>query len=55
MNSAGEIVGQASGDSTNHYLLGMKECQRRIADLIDQSKKAAGIPKKTKLHALVRY
>lgn len=53
MNSAGTIIGQASGLGTNHHLLGMKECQRRIAELVEKSKKSAGIPKERKLNALV--
>lgn len=53
MNSDGKIIGQASGLGTNHHLLGMTECQRRIAELVEKSKKSAGIPNERKLNALV--
>lgn len=53
MNSDGKIIGQASGLGTNHHLLGMQECQDRIADIIEKAKESAGISSKVELHALV--
>ncbi|KAJ8985976.1 hypothetical protein NQ317_013859 [Molorchus minor] len=52
MDTTGRIIGSASGPGTNHHLLGMKECRKRIADLIEKSKTAAGMPTNIPLHAL---
>ncbi|KAJ8917876.1 hypothetical protein NQ315_010789 [Exocentrus adspersus] len=52
MNSSGAVIGSASGPATNHHLVGMKECRKRIAELIDRAKIAAEIPTSTALHAL---
>lgn len=54
MNSAGEIVGCAKGQSTNPLLVGTTECKKRILDLINKSKKAAGLTEDTPLDGLVR-
>lgn len=54
MDSSGQIIGRAKGDGTNHQLLGMKECRKRIADLIDRAKLDGGLPTEKPLDALVR-
>nr|XP_023029015.1 N-acetyl-D-glucosamine kinase isoform X1 [Leptinotarsa decemlineata] len=52
MNSDGEIVGDAHGPGTNHHLIGMPECSNRIASLVIESKKKAGLPVSIPLRAL---
>ncbi|XP_072379160.1 N-acetyl-D-glucosamine kinase [Diabrotica undecimpunctata] len=52
LDSSGNILGQAPGPGTNHHLAGMKEAQKRIAQLIDDAKNKANIPLDTKLDAL---
>lgn len=53
MNPEGKILSSASGPGTNHYLIGMDECRRRIADLVNKAKEKAGIPLDTPILALV--
>lgn len=45
----------AKGPGTNHFLLGMSECRKRIADMVDDAKTKAGIPLSVPLDALVRF
>ncbi|XP_050299838.1 N-acetyl-D-glucosamine kinase [Anthonomus grandis grandis] len=44
LNRHGKIVATAKGDSTNHFLIGMDECLKRLAELINQAKTIANIP-----------
>lgn len=49
----GEILATiGGGTSTNHLLIGEEECQRRIVDLLDEAKKAAGLSDEVKLDGL---
>nr|CAD7602260.1 unnamed protein product [Timema genevievae] len=43
-NSKGEKLVECSGPGTNHWILGMEECQKRIHNMVDQAKKEAGVP-----------
>ncbi|XP_028131932.1 N-acetyl-D-glucosamine kinase [Diabrotica virgifera virgifera] len=52
LDSSGNILGQAPGPGTNHHLAGMKEAQKRIAQLVDAAKSKANISLDTKLDAL---
>ncbi|KAK6622539.1 hypothetical protein RUM44_002351 [Polyplax serrata] len=40
------------GPPLNHWIIGMKECQKCIAELVEKAKKEAGIKRKTPLLAL---
>ncbi|XP_030369506.1 N-acetyl-D-glucosamine kinase [Scaptodrosophila lebanonensis] len=51
-NEAGEMVGTTSGLGTNHWMIGIAECARRIADMVERAKGEAGIPKDTRLISL---
>ncbi|CAH1185509.1 unnamed protein product [Phyllotreta striolata] len=44
MDSSGKILGKSRGAGTNHHLSGMKECRRRLAELINAAKIEARIP-----------
>ncbi|XP_030747540.1 N-acetyl-D-glucosamine kinase [Sitophilus oryzae] len=52
MNPQGEVIGVAKGLGTNHFLIGMDECRKRIAELVDKAKTHAGIPTDTPLAGL---
>ncbi|CAG9834013.1 unnamed protein product [Diabrotica balteata] len=52
LDSSGNILGQAPGPGTNHHLAGMKEAQKRIAQLVEAAKSKTNIPLDTKLDAL---
>lgn len=52
LNSNGEVVGKASGSDTNHHLIGYEECQRRIANLVNEAKNSAGLSIDTPLKGL---
>ncbi|KAB0794097.1 hypothetical protein PPYR_11941 [Photinus pyralis] len=51
-DSRGSILSKAKGPGTNHFLLGMKECRRRIAELVNEAKREAGLPDDVPLAAL---
>ncbi|XP_063705728.1 N-acetyl-D-glucosamine kinase [Culicoides brevitarsis] len=51
-NEAGAIIASIEGPGTNHWMLGIPECARRIAKMVDDAKKAAGVPLDVKLKAL---
>ncbi|KAF5291149.1 hypothetical protein FQA39_LY14391 [Lamprigera yunnana] len=52
LDSDGNILARSRGTGTNHFLLGMKECRRRIADMINVAKKEAGLSEDVPLIAL---
>ncbi|KAK4876188.1 hypothetical protein RN001_012610 [Aquatica leii] len=52
IDSDGNILSKARGPGTNHFLLGMKECRRRIAELVDDAKKEAELSEDIPLTAI---
>lgn len=52
LNPQGQVVGTAKGAGTNHYLIGMRECRTRIAELVNRAKEQAGISLDTPIAAL---
>ncbi|XP_064102218.1 N-acetyl-D-glucosamine kinase-like isoform X1 [Macrobrachium nipponense] len=52
MDGRGEKVAELEGPSTNHWLIGMTECQSRIRQLVDDAKQMAGLPQDTTLEGL---
>ncbi|KAJ3644380.1 hypothetical protein Zmor_027045 [Zophobas morio] len=38
LDSNGNVLGTATGPGTNHHLIGMEECQKRIADMVNAVK-----------------
>ncbi|KAF5307981.1 hypothetical protein FQR65_LT06549 [Abscondita terminalis] len=52
LDSEGNVLSTVKGPGTNHFLLGMKECRRRIAELIDNAKKEAQLPEDVPLTAI---
>ncbi|XP_060527433.1 N-acetyl-D-glucosamine kinase [Cylas formicarius] len=52
LSAAGELVSVAQGPTTNYHLIGMTECRKRIADLITEAKRNAGIAPDVPLEAL---
>ncbi|XP_068155015.1 N-acetyl-D-glucosamine kinase [Drosophila tropicalis] len=51
-DESGESVGSTSGLGTNHWGIGIAECARRIADMVERAKEEANIPKDTPLTSL---
>lgn len=51
-NEAGVVIASIEGPGTNHWMLGIPECARRIAKMVEDAKKAAGIGKEVQLKAL---
>lgn len=51
-DEAGTIVASVEGPGTNHWMLGIPECSRRIANMVEDAKKIAGLGKEDKLKAL---
>jgi len=51
-DESGQSVGATSGLGTNHWGIGIPECARRIADMVERAKEEAGIPKETPLTSL---
>lgn len=43
-NEAGEIIGKAKGESTNHWMVGISAVAKRIAAMADEAKENAKIP-----------
>ncbi|XP_065681811.1 N-acetyl-D-glucosamine kinase isoform X2 [Hydra vulgaris] len=52
VNQHGSIVAETEGEGTNHWLIGMEECVRRIYDMLCKCKLAAGIPESFPLISL---
>ena len=48
----GDIVASISGPGTNHWMIGIPECAKRISNMVDQAKIVANIPLTLKLKAL---
>ncbi|XP_037816085.1 N-acetyl-D-glucosamine kinase [Lucilia sericata] len=48
----GECVVTTTGLGTNHWMVGIAECARRIADMIERAKTDANIPQETRLTSL---
>ncbi|KAL1502808.1 hypothetical protein ABEB36_007901 [Hypothenemus hampei] len=44
INRQGHLMAVVKGPNTNHFLIGMEECCKRIAELINQAKTIAKIP-----------
>lgn len=40
------------GPHTNHWMVGIPECAKRISKMVDDGKQVANIPKNVKLKAL---
>lgn len=53
LDSSGEIIAKATGKGTNHFLIGMDECRRRINDLVNTLKKEIGMDENVPLKTLV--
>ncbi|KAH8313708.1 hypothetical protein KR067_010598, partial [Drosophila pandora] len=51
-DESGQSVGSTSGLGTNHWGIGIPECARRIADMVERAKEEAGISKTTPLTSL---
>uniref|UniRef100_A0A0K8TTK3 N-acetyl-D-glucosamine kinase n=1 Tax=Tabanus bromius TaxID=304241 RepID=A0A0K8TTK3_TABBR len=51
-NERGEQVASTTGLGTNHWLSGIPECARRIADMVERAKDEAGIPLSNRLACL---
>lgn len=52
LDSAGNVLCTVVGPGTNHYLLGMTECRKRISDMVNSAKREAGIGEHVPLTAL---
>ncbi|KAH8306407.1 hypothetical protein KR018_010749, partial [Drosophila ironensis] len=52
LDEGGQSVGTARGLGTNHWGIGIPECARRIADMVERAKAEAGIPKDSALTSL---
>lgn len=51
-DAKGTRLVELSGPNTNHWAIGMEECQRRIADMVNDAKTQAGMPLSQPLAAL---
>lgn len=51
-NGLGEKLVQVHGQGTNHWLLGMEECQKRINNMVEKAKCQAQLPLQEPLSAL---
>ncbi|XP_021931116.1 N-acetyl-D-glucosamine kinase isoform X2 [Zootermopsis nevadensis] len=51
-NGNGEKLVQVAGPHTNHWVLGMEECQKRINKMVEQAKYEANVPLQKPLNAL---
>jgi len=51
-NGMGEVLVQVDGPGTNHWLLGMEECQKRINEMVKEAKGKAKLPLQKPLSAL---
>ncbi|XP_028403273.1 N-acetyl-D-glucosamine kinase-like [Dendronephthya gigantea] len=52
LNTDGEVIGSSEGLGTNHWLIGIDECAKRVNDLVVKAKEMAGIPVNTPLTSL---
>lgn len=52
INEQGEILVESNGPATNHLLLGMEECSKRIAEMVNKAKNKAGLDENIPLKAL---
>ncbi|XP_019865263.1 N-acetyl-D-glucosamine kinase [Aethina tumida] len=52
LNESGAIIAKSVGPGTNHHLIGMEECRRRIDDMINEAKTKAGLSLDTPIDAL---
>lgn len=52
MDDSGEILSIVSGPHSNHWIIGIAECARRLAELVDRAKEEANIPKSVQLRSL---
>lgn len=48
----GNIVSHTTGLGTNHWMVGIPECSRRIADMVQRAKEEGGIDPEFPLYAL---
>ncbi|XP_001358601.3 N-acetyl-D-glucosamine kinase isoform X1 [Drosophila pseudoobscura] len=51
-DESGQSVGSTSGLGTNHWGIGIPECARRIADMVERAKEEANISKDIRLTSL---
>ncbi|KAJ4451032.1 hypothetical protein ANN_02468, partial [Periplaneta americana] len=51
-NGNGEMLVQVAGPGTNHWILGMEECQKRINKMVEQAKCEANLPLEKPLNSL---
>lgn len=52
MNPQGKLLATVKGAGTNHHLIGMSECRKRIAKLVNSAKEIAGISLDTPIGAV---
>lgn len=52
LDESGKELTRVSGPDTNHWTIGMSQCQKRIADMVSRAKAQAGIPVSQPLYAL---
>ncbi|XP_037029302.1 N-acetyl-D-glucosamine kinase isoform X1 [Bradysia coprophila] len=51
-NQNGDIIATGSGPSTNHWMVGIPECAKRIAKMVEAGKSEGKIPQNVKLKTL---
>ncbi|KAK9881738.1 hypothetical protein WA026_017260 [Henosepilachna vigintioctopunctata] len=52
LDESGNVLATGKSEGTNHHLIGMDECRKRIAEMVNQAKKDANIPPDTPILAL---
>ncbi|XP_037577750.1 N-acetyl-D-glucosamine kinase-like isoform X1 [Dermacentor silvarum] len=52
LDESGQILGWSEGHPVNHWLVGMKECQRRVYELVLAAKQNAGLSQEVSLASL---
>lgn len=52
LDDSGDIVAIVEGPHTNHWNVGIVECARRLADLVQRAKQEANIPQSLPLRSL---
>lgn len=52
LNESGEEITRVTGPDTNHWTIGMLECQKRVAEMVSRAKLQAGIAETQTLYAL---
>ncbi|XP_074052045.1 N-acetyl-D-glucosamine kinase [Macrotis lagotis] len=52
LSEKGQVIAEASGPSTNQWLIGVEACAERINDIVNEAKKKGGISLDKPLHSL---